>query len=91
MSKLTQKQNDALVLFTKYKSGRLRGHRATNGAACFRLLDEKLNPIANLDYDAVKQLQESNILRIHDESYTLNLTRLRPVYGGKGFEFKPRA
>jgi hypothetical protein len=74
--KLTPKQKEAYELIAKYPGGFLRRHIKMSGTICWRLVDERRNPISNISDRYIDALKELDLFEAGSEpgTYVLKAT-----------------
>lgn len=60
--RLTPKQKEIFDLLTAYKTGCLYKHVKPTGLICYRLLDDKRNPVMNIRFGIVDDLIDKQVL-----------------------------
>jgi hypothetical protein len=72
--KLTPKERELFEALKSIQGGVLRQHVKQSNTICFRLLDEKFNPIKNYRYGLVHNLIDKNVLELAGHDYVLKAT-----------------
>jgi len=72
--KLTPKERELFEELKSTPGGVLRQHIKPSNTVCFRLLDEKFNPVKNYRYGIVHQLIDKNVLQLQGHDYILKAT-----------------
>lgn len=72
--KLTPKERELYNALKSLPGGVLFQHIKPSNTVCFRLLDEKRNPVANYRYGVVHNLIEKDILERQGHDYVLKAT-----------------
>lgn len=72
--KLTPKQKEIFDMLTEKKGAVLFKHVKPSGVICYRVLDEKKNPVANVRCGLVDQLIEKDVLERDGHEYILKAT-----------------
>lgn len=73
-TKLTPKQREIFERLKATPGGVLRQHIKQSNTVCFRLLDAKINPIANFSYSMVRKLIDKDVLELKGHDYALKAT-----------------
>lgn len=66
---LTPKEKELFEKLIATEDGFLRRHKTMTGNFCFRLLDNKINPISNYKSEVVKSLIEKGWLKLDGDKY----------------------
>lgn len=72
--KLTPKQREIFELLKATPGGVIRQHIKMSNTVCFRLLDANRNPITNIRFGIVKDLEDKNVLEVDGHDYVLKAT-----------------
>ena len=72
--KLTPKQKEIFDLLSSLPNAVLYRHVKPTGVICYRLLDEKRNPLLNVRMSFVEQLIEKDVLEKSGHEYILKAT-----------------
>lgn len=73
----TEHYNHILVVLTNHIPHTIVAHKLPSGARCYRIRDDKVNPIANMPESIFEKLKENELLiKINEREWQLNLKAL---------------
>jgi hypothetical protein len=73
-TKLTPKERELFEALKSTEGGKLRQHIKPSNTVCFRLLDNKLNPVQNVRFGLVMQLRDKDIIELSGHDWVLKAT-----------------